>query len=59
MNQSEELASDPLSKIQLCVARRADELARESKFATPLNLHCWLAAESEIMAAPGENPRVG
>jgi hypothetical protein len=40
--------SDELSRLQLRVALRADELVRESSVITPLNLHCWFMAESEI-----------
>ena len=59
MYQVEEQVSDPLAQLQLCVARRADELARDSKFATPLNLHCWLAAELEVIDYPVEDSRFG
>jgi hypothetical protein len=46
----QEIASavDELSRLQLLVARRADEIARDSTISTPLNLHCWLVAESEV-----------
>jgi hypothetical protein len=49
MDQDHDFPSDALSQLQLRVARRADELARDSKVATSLNLHCWLAAESELI----------
>jgi hypothetical protein len=55
MDQHDDLSSDALSQLQLRVARRADELARDSKIATPLNLHCWLMAESELIH--GAEPR--
>jgi hypothetical protein len=51
MDQNEGFPSDMLSQLQLRIARRADELVRESKIATPLNLHCWFAAESELGGA--------
>jgi hypothetical protein len=53
MDQHDELSSDALSQLQLRVARRADELVRDSKVATPLNLHCWLVAESELFGGAG------
>jgi hypothetical protein len=61
MDQDAESPSDALSQLQLRVARRADELVRDSKVSTPLNLHCWLMAESELIdgAEPGEHPPSG
>jgi hypothetical protein len=61
MDQKDELSSDALSQLQLRVARRADELVRDSKVTTPLNLHCWLMAESELIdgAGPGNVPPAG
>jgi hypothetical protein len=53
MNEDAELQSEPLSQLQLRIARRADELARDSKVVTPLNLHCWLTAESELLRSEG------
>jgi hypothetical protein len=61
MDQHEELPKDALSQMQLRVARRADELARDSKIVTPLNLHCWFMAESELidLVGGGEDPLAG
>jgi hypothetical protein len=42
---------DALSQLQLRIAQRADELVQDSKVLTPLNLHCWFIAESEVMGA--------
>jgi hypothetical protein len=58
MDLEDELSADALSHLQLRVARRADELVRESKVATPMNLHCWLMAESEMIdsAGKGDDP---
>jgi len=53
MDQNAEFPADALSQLQLRVARRADELVRDSKVATPLNLHCWFAAESELIEGAG------
>jgi hypothetical protein len=53
MEQNDELSSDALAQLQLRVARRADELARDSKLTTPLNLHCWFLAESELVKGAG------
>jgi hypothetical protein len=47
------LASDELSMLELRIARRADELVSHNRFATPLNLHCWFMAESEIIGRAG------
>jgi hypothetical protein len=41
---------DELMLLQLRVARRADEIARERPIQTSLNLHCWLIAETEMIA---------
>ena len=41
--------TDPLSELEMRIARRADELAREHRLTTSLNLHCWLVAEAEII----------
>jgi hypothetical protein len=49
MNLNSEFPTDELGLLQLRVARRADELVRDSKVATPLNLHCWLIAEGELI----------
>jgi hypothetical protein len=49
MDQNFELPSDALSQLQLRVARRADELARDSNASTTLNHHCWFMAESELL----------
>ena len=59
MNQRQQNPSDELVQFQLRVARRADELARNSRIVTPLNLHCWLMAELELMDRLGaqETPR--
>jgi hypothetical protein len=43
------LATDALLELQLRVARRADELAQAQQAGTPLNLHCWLVAEAEVL----------
>jgi hypothetical protein len=53
MDPRDEVPSDPLSQLQLLVARRADDLALHARFATPLNLHCWLLAESELIDLSG------
>jgi hypothetical protein len=53
MEQNDEFPSDALSQLQLRVARRADELARDSKITTPRNLHCWFLAESELVKGDG------
>jgi hypothetical protein len=53
MDQNAELPSDALSQLQLRIARRADELALDSKIVTPLNLHCWIMAESELIDCTG------
>jgi hypothetical protein len=55
MHQDDEFAGDAFTQLQLRVARRADELARDTSILTPLNLHCWLMAESELMSRPGED----
>lgn len=52
MDSTDEQPADPLSQLQLRIARRADELVRDSPFATSLNLHCWLIAEAELVVAP-------
>ena len=52
MDQNEEFSSDALSQLQLRVARRADELARDGKVTTPLN-RCWFMAESELIEGAG------
>jgi hypothetical protein len=57
MDPAIDFSSDLLSHLQLRIARRADELVRDCKVLTPLNLHCWFTAESEIMKdtdIPGE-----
>jgi len=53
MDPDAEMPSDALSQLQLRVARRADELARDNKIVTPLNLHCWMMAESELIDGAG------
>lgn len=40
---------DALADLELAVARRADQLAQSGLCSTPLNLHCWLQAEQEIL----------
>jgi hypothetical protein len=47
MDKNDEIPADELTQLQLRVARRADELVRENRVATPMNLHCWLMAEFE------------
>lgn len=42
--------ADTLLELELRVARRADELARQAPDEKPLNLECWLQAEAEIFA---------
>lgn len=51
LDQSVGIAVDPLLDLELRVARRADELARDLPQATQLNLHCWLCAEREVFGA--------
>ena len=46
--------TDALTEIELRVARRADELARERETHTPLDLDCWLLAEAEILRTLAE-----
>jgi hypothetical protein len=61
MDQDTNSSSDALSLLQLRIARRADELARGSTVITPLNLHCWFMAESEIIhddILPNEQPPI-
>ena len=43
-----ECPAAPLSQLAWRVARRADEIARARNIDAPLNLHCWLVAESEV-----------
>ena len=38
-----------LFELQLRVARRADELAREQPDIGGLQLHCWLLSEEELL----------
>ena len=40
--------TDQLSQLEWRVARRADEIARARNLDAPLNLHCWLVAETEV-----------
>jgi hypothetical protein len=40
--------TDLLSQLEWRVARRADEIARARNLDAPLNLHCWLVAETEV-----------
>jgi hypothetical protein len=54
MHRDDEFPLDALSQLQLRVARRADQLALEIKIPTPMNLHCWLMAESELIERPCE-----
>ena len=54
MDQNSEFPLDALSQLQLRVALRADELARDNNIPTSLNLHCWLMAESELVERPPE-----
>jgi len=46
-----EIAADPLTELQLRVARRADELARSATAHSSLNLRYWLQAEHEVLQA--------
>jgi hypothetical protein len=39
---------DDLARLQLRVARRADEIARTHR-SRYLNVHCWLLAEAEVL----------
>jgi hypothetical protein len=39
-----------LLDLQLRIARRADEFARDRFAPRGLNLHCWLLAEREILS---------
>ncbi|MES2695539.1 MAG: hypothetical protein V4773_18830 [Verrucomicrobiota bacterium] len=49
-NGSEGLGSaDLLLEIELKIARRADEFAREVRRDSSLNLYCWLLAEAEVL----------
>lgn len=41
--------TDPLTQLQLQVARRADELAARGSAHPPLYLLCWMQAEDEIL----------
>jgi hypothetical protein len=50
MDPSAEPTPDPLLRLELDIARRADEIARESRLGSSLNLHCWLVAETEVLA---------
>jgi hypothetical protein len=45
-----ELPTDELSLLELDIARRADEIARDRQIESSLNLHCWLVAETEVLA---------
>jgi hypothetical protein len=50
---------DPLTALQLQVARRADELAAAGQRRSLLNLSCWLQAEEEILSwlrGPASDP---
>jgi hypothetical protein len=49
MDHSIEVPADALSQLQLRIARRADELARNSDVVTPRNSHCWFLAETELL----------
>lgn len=42
---------DPLTTLQLQVARRADELAASGQRRSTLNLSCWLQAEEEMLVS--------
>ncbi len=46
---------DPLLEVELKIARRADEFARHIRPQSPLNLHCWLLAEAEVLGGVAEN----
>ncbi|HYC73140.1 MAG TPA: hypothetical protein VEB66_18155 [Opitutaceae bacterium] len=48
---------DALDDLELAVARRADQLAQTGLCPTPLNLHCWLQAEQEILGGAGSFSR--
>lgn len=43
-----DVGSDPLLQLQLRVARRADEVARESASAPGLEWMAWIQAEREV-----------
>jgi len=43
-------SDDALLQLQLRIARRADEIAREKNFEKQASSHCWLLAESEVLA---------
>lgn len=49
MRSEDHPTTDALVDLELAVARRADELAGAGLCPTPLNLHCWLQAEQEIL----------
>ena len=51
MRSDQHPTPDALVDLELAVARRADELAGAGHCPTPLNLHCWLQAEQEILGA--------
>lgn len=56
------LETEGLFDLQLRVARKADELARNGSNRGGLSLHCWLLAEAEIIgraAAADEGDRAG
>lgn len=43
-------STDPLFEVELQIARRADEIARQrSENTSRLNLQCWLFAEAELL----------
>jgi hypothetical protein len=46
-------AARNLFALQLAIARKADQLARERCAPAGLNLHCWLLAEAEVLGGSG------
>ena len=44
-----ETSLEPLTELELQIARRADELAATRLERSALNLACWLEAEQEIL----------
>jgi hypothetical protein len=59
-NHPAAIPGDPLSLLELSVAKRADELARIGGAGSGTDLVYWLRAEREIFedaSAPGEDDR--
>lgn len=48
MYPSTELPVDILSQLELQIARRADEIARDRQAESSISLDCWLLAETEV-----------